>query len=155
MLSPNPILRCGNTTLPIEAFVHLDDVRRGWVRPEKRYLDNLEAKTRFLIQASPFCHVLTDYPESKPKARAGVTPLAEYVHLCDRFYATDPRDNIYGLLGLATPSDVQFLAPDYSQSVATVCRFRAPFCRGLTLPFGMSFLGRDSPAPLSACAAGH
>lgn len=123
MLSPNPLVRCGNATLPIEAFVHLDDIRRGWVRPERRYLDNAQGKTRFLIQASPFRHILTDYPETKPKAVAGVTPLAEYVQLCDRFNATDPRDKIYGLLGMAMSSDMQFLAPDYSQSVAAVCKF--------------------------------
>lgn len=125
MLSSHPVMRCGNATLPIEAFVHLDDIRRGWVRPEKRELDNAEGRTRFLIQANSFRHILTDYPETKLTAGAGVTPLAEYVTLCDRFLATDPRDKIFGLLGLATPSDVQFLAPDYSQSVASVCKFEA------------------------------
>lgn len=123
MLSPNPIVRCGNATLPFEAFVHLDDIRRGYVRPERRSLDNAQGRTRFLIQANPFRHMLTYYPEEKPKVRAGITPLAEYAYLCDQFSATNPRDKIYGLLGLAMPSDVLFLAPDYSQSVADVCMF--------------------------------
>ncbi|KAI3393822.1 hypothetical protein diail_3598 [Diaporthe ilicicola] len=120
MLSPNPIVRCGDATLPFEAFVHLDDVRRGYVRPERRELDNAQSPGRFLIQANPFRHVLTDYPEEKPKVAAGATPLAEYAALVDQFDATDPRDMIYGLLGLAMPADLRFLAPDYSQSVADV-----------------------------------
>ncbi|POS79532.1 ankyrin and HET domain-containing protein [Diaporthe helianthi] len=120
MLSPKPVVRCGSASFPIEAFVHLDDIRRGWVRPEERYLANAEGRTRFLIQANIFQHILTDYPETKLTAGTGVTPLAEYARLCDRFNATDPRDKIYGLLGLAMPSDVQFLAPDYSQSVASI-----------------------------------
>lgn len=123
MLSPNPIVRCGNATVPFEAFVHLDDIRRGYIRPERRSLDNAQGRTRFLIQANPFRHILTDYPEDKPKVRAGIAPLAGYAHLCDQFNATNPRDKIYGLLGLAMPSDVHFLAPDYSQSVADVCMF--------------------------------
>lgn len=123
MLSPNPIVRCGNAVLPFEAFIHLDDVRLGYIRPERRSLDNAQGRSRFLIQGSAFRQILTSYPEDKPKARAGVTPLAEYAYLCDQFNATNPRDKIYGLLGLATPSDVQFLAPDYSQSVADVCTF--------------------------------
>lgn len=123
MLSPNPIVRCGDAALPLEAFVHLDDIRRGYIRPERRSLDNAQGRTRFLIQGSPFRHILTDYPDTKPKASAGVTPLAEYAQLVDQFNATNPRDKIYGLLGLAMPSDVQFLAPDYSQSVADICMF--------------------------------
>lgn len=123
MLSPNPIVRCGNAVLPFEAFIHLDDVRLGYIRPERRSLDNAQGRSRFLIQGSAFRQILTSYPEDKPKARAGVTPLAEYAYLCDQFNATNPRDKIYGLLGLATPSDVHFLAPDYSQSVADVCTF--------------------------------
>lgn len=116
-------MRCGNAGLPFEAFVHLDDIRQGYVRPERRVLENTQGGTRFLLQGNPFGQILTHYPEDKTKIRAGVTPLADYVHLVDRFNATDPRDKIYGLLGLAMPSDLQFLAPDYSQSVADVCTF--------------------------------
>ncbi|CAN8105161.1 unnamed protein product [Discula destructiva] len=118
MLSPQPIVRCGNATLPFEAFVHLDDIRRGYVRTERRSLQT--NGSRFLIQGNPFRHVLTDYAIDKPKARAGVTPLAEYASFVDQFSATDPRDKIYGLLGVATQADVQFLAPDYSKSVADI-----------------------------------
>ncbi|KAL1865485.1 hypothetical protein Daus18300_007130 [Diaporthe australafricana] len=120
MLSPNPIVTCGGAALPFEAFVHLDDVRRGYVRPERRELDNAQGPSRFLIRPNAFQNVLTDYPEEKPKARAGATSLAEYAWLVDQFGATDPRDKIYGLLGLAKPADVHFLAPDYSQSVADI-----------------------------------
>lgn len=123
MLSPNPIVKCGGASLPFEAFVHLDDVRRGYVRPEGRELDNAQGPSRFLIRPNAFQNVLTDYPEEKPRARAGATSLAEYACLVDQFGATDPRDKIYGLLGLAMPADVRFLAPDYSQSVADVCTF--------------------------------
>lgn len=86
-------------------------------------LENTQGGTRFLLQRNPFGQILTHYPEDKANIRAGVTPLADYVHLVDRFNATDPRDKIYGLLGLGMPSDLQFLAPDYSQSVADVCTF--------------------------------
>ncbi|KAK7714059.1 hypothetical protein SLS64_004156 [Diaporthe eres] len=120
MLSPNPVIRCGNAMLPFEAFVHLDDIRLGYIRPERRSLENASGGSRFLIQGSPFRQILTSYPEDKPRVMAGVTPLAEYSHMVDQFDATNPRDKIYGLLGLGMPSDVQFLAPDYSQSVADV-----------------------------------
>lgn len=123
MLSNNPVVRCGDVTLPFEAFVHLDDIRRGYIRPEQRWLSNAEGGSRFVIQRNPFSNVLTDYPEEKPKVKAGSTPLAEYLPLVDQFNATDARDKIYGLLGLATPADMRFLAPDYSQSVADVCKF--------------------------------
>lgn len=123
MLSPNPIVRCGNATLPFEAFVHLDDIQLGYIRPERRSLDNASGGSRFLIQRSPFGQILTNYAEDKPRVRSGVAPLAEYAHMVDQFNATDPRDKIYGLLGLGMPYDVQFLAPDYSQSVADVCMF--------------------------------
>ncbi|KAG6362939.1 hypothetical protein INS49_008034 [Diaporthe citri] len=120
MLSPSPIVRCGSATLPFEAFVHLDDIRLGYIRPERRSLDNASGGSRFLIQGSPFRQILTHYPDEKPRVRAGITPLAEYVHMVDQFKATNPRDKIYGLLGLGMPSDVHFLAPNYSQSVADV-----------------------------------
>lgn len=123
MLSPKPIVRCGNSVLPFEAFVHLDDIRQGYIRPERRSLDNAQGGSRFLIQGSAFAQILTNYPDDKPRIMAGVTPLAEYAHLVDQFKATDPRDKIYGLLGLAMPNDVQFLAPNYSQSVADICTF--------------------------------
>lgn len=123
MLSPSPIVRCGNAVLPFEAFVHLDDIRLGYIRPERRSLDNAQGRSRFLIQGSAFRQILTNYPDDKPKIMAGATPLAEYAHLVDQFKATNPRDKIYGLLGLAMPNDVHFLAPDYSRSVADVCTF--------------------------------
>lgn len=132
MLSPNPVVRCGNAELPFEAFVHLDDIRLGYIRPERRSLDNASGGSRFLIQGSPFRQILTSYPEEKPRVRAGVTPLAEYAHMVDQFDATNPRDKIYGLLGLGMPTDVQFLAPDYSQSVADVCMF-VPLLRRLRI----------------------
>ncbi|KAL8308875.1 hypothetical protein RB593_006944 [Gaeumannomyces tritici] len=120
MLSRNPIMTCGGATLPFDAFVHLDDVRRGYVRPERRYLGNSEAGDRLAIRGNAFRAVLTDYPDDKPKVAAGAVPLCEWTPSVDTFAATDQRDKIYGLLWLARPQDVSAVAPDYSQSVAQV-----------------------------------
>ncbi|KAL8378035.1 hypothetical protein RB595_008636 [Gaeumannomyces hyphopodioides] len=120
MLSRNPIMTCGGATLPFDAFVHLDDVRRGYVRPERRFLGNSEAKDRLVIRANAFRSVLTDYPDDKPKVGAGVARLCDWAPFVDGFVATDQRDKIYGLLGLARPQEVRAMTPDYSQSVAQV-----------------------------------
>lgn len=153
MLSPNPVVRCGNAMLPFEAFVHLDDIRLGYIRPERRSLENASGGSRFLIQGSPFRQILTSYPEDKPRVRAGVTPLAEYTHMVDQFDATNPRDKIYGLLGLGMPSDVQFLAPDYSQSVADVCMF-VPLLRNFEFPH-TSCVPSTEETLTSCCAESH
>lgn len=121
ILSPNPIVRCGNKKLPFEAFVYLEDIRRSYNRPEKRLLIPSRGAMGPLIQGNPFRHVLIDYIDDKPKVAAGNTALSMWTPLVDEFQATNPRDKIYGLLGLVTPEDKRLLAPDYLKSVAYVC----------------------------------
>lgn len=120
ILSPRPYFRCGNKILPFAAFVFLDDVRRGYHRPTKTWIDQMTRAERFVIPANPFSAILTDYPDDRPRVLAGNAPLFEWTGLAVSFHATDPRDKIYGLLGLATPSDIQFIQPDYNATVADV-----------------------------------
>ena len=47
-------------------------------------------------------------------------PLQELMLWCRRFYATDPRDKLYALLGIATDSSDRVLDPDYESSPPTI-----------------------------------
>ncbi|KAK2762899.1 heterokaryon incompatibility protein [Colletotrichum kahawae] len=120
LLSPNPVFLCGSKTASVEAFIHLDDVRRGYHRPSRKYIDNAEQPPWFQLTQNKFSVILTDYPEDKENINAGRATLSTWTKLTDYFYATDPRDKIYGLLGIGKQqerSDLLPILPDYSESV--------------------------------------
>ncbi|KAF5523167.1 Heterokaryon incompatibility protein 6, OR allele [Colletotrichum aenigma] len=120
LLSPNPVILCGSKTASVEAFIHLDDVRRGYHRPTRKYIDNAEQPSRFELTQNKFSVILTDYPEDKELIKAGQSNLSTWTKVTDYFYATDPRDKIYGLLGIGKQqerSDLLPILPDYSESV--------------------------------------
>lgn len=114
LLSSNPIVTCGKKSAPIEALIHLDDLRQGWHRPSGSQIDNAEHPIRQLLKPHPFSQILSHYPNDKPRVRAGVVDLDEWMAITENFHATDSRDKIYGLLGLGTEADRRALAPDYS-----------------------------------------
>lgn len=116
LLSPNPVLMCGKRSAPIEAFVHLDDLRRGYHRPTGETIDNSAQPSRFLFKQHPFSQILHHYYSDKQRVQAGIVSVEEWVVVVNDFHATDPRDKIYGLLGLGTEEDRLALPPDYTKS---------------------------------------
>ncbi|KAK0618877.1 heterokaryon incompatibility protein-domain-containing protein [Immersiella caudata] len=112
LLSPDPIIRCGAQTLSMESFMVLDDIRRGWHRPSQTYhhsaintITNLSLALR-----NPFSGIVTYWPDARirllnPTPSSSPSTLAEWAYYLSDFQATDPRDKIYGLLGLASEAD--------------------------------------------------
>lgn len=116
LLSLALTVRCGNKTLPFAAFINLDDLRTGFHRPTKQYLD----PKLVVLQDIPFSNILRHFEADRQKILKGTSTLAEWVAAVRWFSATDPRDMVYGLLGLANPDDRAVIVPDYSKSVAKV-----------------------------------
>lgn len=117
LLSKAPVIQCGNKSLPIDAFIRLDDIRRGWHRSTCQYSDIPGS----LIPGNPFASVLTDFPEEVERINSGnQSTLQSWIISTDDFHATDPRDKIYALLSLSPPAQTTNIVPDYSASVADV-----------------------------------
>ena len=102
LLSPKPRIMCGTKSVPIEAFIHLDDLRRGYHRPTGRTIDNALQPSRYLFKQHAFSQILHHYFNDRRRIEAGVVNLEEWVVVVNDFQARDPRDKIYGLLGLGT-----------------------------------------------------
>ncbi|PVH77082.1 HET-domain-containing protein [Cadophora sp. DSE1049] len=117
LLSKAPVIQCGNKSLPIDAFIRLDDIRRGWHRSTCQYSDIRGS----LIPGNPFASILTDFPEEIEKIKTGnPSSLQSWITSTEDFHATDPRDKIYALLSLSPPSQTANIIPDYSAPVADV-----------------------------------
>ena len=73
------------------------------------------------IPSNPFSAVLI-----KERIAKGRSFLSEWVEVTNGFQATDSRDNIYGMLGMASSRDFRMIEPDYSKTVVEVyCRVTA------------------------------
>lgn len=112
LLSPNPVVHCGDSTLSMQAFMVLDDIRRSWHRPSKQYLYSATNSIKNLTLAlrNPFSGIVTFWPDARarllhPTPETNPSTLAEWAQYLSDFHATDPKDKIYGLLGLASNSD--------------------------------------------------
>lgn len=114
LLSPNPIVMCGTKSAPIEAFIHLDDLRRGYHRPSGKEIDNASQPSQYLFKQNPFSQILHHYYSDKRRIQLDYVSLDEWMVVIDDFSATDPRDKVYGLLGVGTKRDRLALPPDYS-----------------------------------------
>ncbi|KAK1757878.1 heterokaryon incompatibility protein-domain-containing protein [Echria macrotheca] len=123
LLSPNPTVRCGLATLPMEAFMVLDDIRRSYHRRSREYVRN-GLLSNLITQFSrslrnPFASVITDWPDLRRELLARplngdydqnhASRLSYWTQSLEEFGATDPRDKIYGLLGLATDADREYM----------------------------------------------
>ncbi|KAH7383577.1 heterokaryon incompatibility protein-domain-containing protein [Cadophora sp. MPI-SDFR-AT-0126] len=117
LLSKSPVIQCGNKSLPIDAFIRLDDIRRGWHRSTCQYSDIRGS----LIPGNPFASILTDFPEEIEKITSGnPSSLQSWITSTEEFHATDPRDKIYALLSLCPPSQAANIIPDYTAPVSDV-----------------------------------
>lgn len=116
LLSPNPTVHCGDSTLPMEAFMVLDDIRRGWHRQSGTYLhtESNSITSLSIPLRNPFSGIITYWPDARERLLSPTPPsnpstLSEWAQYLSDFNATDPRDKIYGLLGLATATDRQVM----------------------------------------------
>ncbi|KAH7330418.1 heterokaryon incompatibility protein-domain-containing protein [Rhexocercosporidium sp. MPI-PUGE-AT-0058] len=117
LLSKKATIHCGNKSLPISAFIRLDDIRRGWHRSTFRYVSARGS----LIPRNPFSSILTEFPEEVEKIRTNQqSSIQSWITSTEHFHATDPRDKIYALLSLSPPLQAAHIIPDYNASVADV-----------------------------------
>jgi len=99
-------------------FVRLDDIRRGWHRESKRYLEvNNNIKTFSMALTNPFAAILTDWDETRESIRRGESRLSTWAQYLERFEATDPRDKIYGLLGLGSDDDRKVMKSSFDANM--------------------------------------
>ncbi|KAI1774791.1 heterokaryon incompatibility protein-domain-containing protein [Hypoxylon cercidicola] len=87
--------------------IKLLEVSPLWTSPQFPAVD-FKALRELLEQSSK---------ASTERAGHAVVPtLLDIVHTMRHLHSTDPRDKIYGLMGLAVPADVAGFAPDYKMS---------------------------------------
>lgn len=116
-----PQLGLGNTLSPVKTMMHL----RLMCRPED-YLENpkTHASAPLLQDLNPILrYIAMKYvirSNRMKKLSASSRGLITLLKSCAHFGATDPRDQVYGLLGIAGDSGEPYFLPDYSQSVRDV-----------------------------------
>lgn len=88
--------------------MRFDHVRRGWTQNPAPKLQTHNVIQRFTAAlGNPFKTLLCDWDFYRNGV--GSFKLAEWIYLLDEFDATDPRDKIFGLLGLGSSLDRQIL----------------------------------------------
>lgn len=115
LLSKNPIMSCGDKSLPVNTFGRLStlchSIRKEMASGRQDHL--------VLFPLNPFSPILSDLPywQARIKFNDGRILLP---FLTDGIESSNPRDKIYGLLGMCPRRDTSMIVPDYSKSVAEV-----------------------------------
>ncbi|KAH6703978.1 heterokaryon incompatibility protein-domain-containing protein [Leptodontidium sp. MPI-SDFR-AT-0119] len=118
LLSKNPIMRCGDKSLSVNTFGRLStfyhSIRKAMAGGRQDHL--------VLFPLNPFSPILSDLPywKARIKFRDGRTLLPLLIRMTDGMESSNPRDKIYGLLGMCPRCDTSMIVPDYSKSVAEV-----------------------------------
>ncbi|KAH8807101.1 heterokaryon incompatibility protein-domain-containing protein [Xylogone sp. PMI_703] len=114
-LAPEAILVCGHRSITWEefifgfgmTFINGAEASGGW-NPDKNYIGTL-------VQIRKYAHT------AGSTHNEGSSAVLDILHECRTFESTDPRDKIYGLLGIASRnSGGAFIDIDYSKSVESV-----------------------------------
>ncbi|KAK5652708.1 hypothetical protein OQA88_10302 [Cercophora sp. LCS_1] len=121
LLSAKPIVRCGNKSLPIEDFIRLNDIRRGWNRATPSSTWNLDIENGInqssAALTNPFSAILTYWESSRADIEAGRSRLGHWVGWVDGFHASDPRDMVYGLVGFGSDADRRWMKTALDQKM--------------------------------------
>ncbi|KAK3366736.1 heterokaryon incompatibility protein-domain-containing protein, partial [Lasiosphaeria ovina] len=97
LLSANPVVRCGDVAIPMSKFARLDDIRRGRHHEKQQNIDLQNSITRHSFALSN--------PSRKAITEGTPSRLSAWAPMLTGFHASDPKDKIYGLLGLCTQED--------------------------------------------------
>ncbi|KAH7364781.1 heterokaryon incompatibility protein-domain-containing protein [Rhexocercosporidium sp. MPI-PUGE-AT-0058] len=118
ILSKTPIMRCGDKILLVTAFERLSTlyhrIRKAMAGGRQNHL--------VIFPLNPFSPILSDlaYWRARTRLHDGGTLLPFMMQMTDELESSDPRDKIYGLLGMCPRCDTLAIIPDYSKSVAEV-----------------------------------
>lgn len=86
------------------ARIKLLEISPLWTAPQSPAID-FRALRELLEQSST--------AEAKKAGHAATPTLLDIVHTMRHMHSTDPRDKIFGLMGLAAPAEVAGFVPDY------------------------------------------
>lgn len=113
----DPLIMCGSSSLPWSIFmkgyfaIGMDNAHTS---------EDLNRGAERLSQCSQL-NGLREYHQSKINSKyIGTICLAAILNYTKDFHATDPRDTIYGALGLMTSKTREKLKPDYQKPVELV-----------------------------------
>lgn len=110
-LSKNPIARCGGQEVPFKRFVQLKQLH------DESY-STYQGKWRKypLFQNIPFTHCLSNWAiAEKEIAQGGSSPFSWVTTTISELQCTEPRDMIYGVLGMCTAEDREAFVADYER----------------------------------------
>jgi hypothetical protein len=139
-LAKQVVICCGNKALPLSQFAHGMILMRVYHDHVRRKNDDPDPNVKVSEQESPILKANIDNRPSKmlhirnkfDKMRIKGSLHSLLIQSCilntkadSTLKATDPRDMIYGLLGLVTDENKGLIAPDYSKPCAEVYRLAA------------------------------
>jgi len=134
---------CGDRQLTRRMIVKCFD----FVRRHGRLVDHLVVPILNIEKMSPHdscsgvwsviyqVHLLTRTRYQWKENRLQLSLLYDLLHLCQRAQVTDPRDKVYGLLGILPISVSSKIAPDYFESNSEVMVYEK-FARAILYGFG-------------------
>jgi hypothetical protein len=108
------ILGCGNCWIPCTVLEKSIDLLAVHVDNAETILcQSLSKGMDWLLNSFDVCrhHRAVSYTDSSSSGQ----PLETLSYLTGHFHASDPRDNIYALLGLARDEDRMSISPDYTK----------------------------------------
>jgi hypothetical protein len=109
------LFRCGKSTMTDEALNHALRILRNFAQYQNlKHPNTLSAQS----QTYPLLAINTGNPINLLKFRRapGPFPIIHLLRSFRRFLATDPRDKLFALLGIARDAEVLGLHPDYTKS---------------------------------------
>jgi hypothetical protein len=125
VLAQKVLIVCGHRRVPFESFVHAQSM---WQQTLAGYMDNYSNPAGFIFLTKLLASALSKIMETREQYHSYYSlkwsqPLLDLLMACSiRLDATDPRDKIYGLLGLSGPfgNYKSLVRPDYSKPVESV-----------------------------------
>jgi hypothetical protein len=127
VLAQKVLIICGHRCVPFESFVHAESI---WKQIFAGYMENWCNAAGFISLSKLLTSALPKIIETREQYHAYYKnsvkwsqPLLDLLMGCSiRLDATDPRDKIYGLLGLGGPfgNYKSLVRPDYSKPIKSV-----------------------------------
>jgi hypothetical protein len=127
VLAQKVLIICGHRCVPFESFVHAQSI---WQQILAGYMENWRNAAGFISLTKLLTSALSKIIETREQYHSYYKdslkwsqPLLDLLMGCSiRLDATDPRDKIYGLLGLGGPfgNYKSLVRPDYSKPIESV-----------------------------------